>query len=127
MHPAGHPLNGVVVRTLMMLPVILLGISPEAAFAAGVINGFQGIVSHFNVDSRAGWFNNIFMGTELHRFHHSVDVNQAKNYAATFTFWDRLFGTYRHPGPAPEQLGIKNRNDYPENSQWIKLMMLPFR
>lgn len=126
MHPAGHPLNGVVVRTLMMMPAILLGVSPEAVFAAGVVNGFQGIISHFNVDSRAGWFNNIFMGTELHRFHHSADVDETKNYAATFSFWDRLFGTYRLSRSTPSKLGVENRDEYPEDKQWIKLMALPF-
>jgi sterol desaturase/sphingolipid hydroxylase (fatty acid hydroxylase superfamily) len=78
------------------------------------------------VDSRAGWFNYLFMGTELHRFHHSANVDEAKNYAATFSFWDRLFGTYRLPGTAPEHLGVSNRSDYPDDKQWSKLMTLPF-
>ena len=30
---------------------------------ASVITGFQGLVSHFNVDSRVGWLNYVLSGT----------------------------------------------------------------
>lgn len=127
MHAAGHPIQAAYVRMLLLLPAISLGLSPEAAFAAAVFNGFQGLVSHFNVDARAGWFNRLFVGTELHRFHHSADVLEGKNYAAVFSVWDQLFGTYRLPGIAPVALGVKDRQTYPADSAWCQLLSLPFR
>lgn len=126
MHAVGHPINGAVVRVILMLPAILWGLSPEAVFAASVFNGFQGLVSHFNVDARAGWFNRIFVGTELHRFHHSTNLDEAKNYAATFAFWDQLFGTYRLPAAAPQKLGVDDRESYPADTQLVKLLVFPF-
>ena len=127
MHAVGHPLNGAYVRVILMLPAILFGFSPEAVFAAAVFNGFQGLVSHFNVDSRAGYFNRLFIGTELHRFHHSANRDEAKNYAATFSIWDQLFGTFRLPGTAPQQLGVADRANYPADRDWAKLLALPFK
>jgi sterol desaturase/sphingolipid hydroxylase (fatty acid hydroxylase superfamily) len=126
MHAVGHPINSAYVRVILMLPAILFGLSPEAVFAASVFNGFQGLVSHFNVDARAGWFNRLFIGTELHRFHHSAEREESKNYAAAISIWDQLFGTYRLPSSAPDKLGIADRENYPEDSQWAKLLKMPF-
>ena len=127
MHVAGHPIQAAIVRVLLMLPAILLGLSPEAIFAAATLNGLQGLVSHFNVDSRAGWFNRIVVGTELHRYHHSADMKEAGNYASFFSVIDQVFGTYRLPGIKPEKLGVIDREKYPSNSDWIGLMKLPFQ
>jgi sterol desaturase/sphingolipid hydroxylase (fatty acid hydroxylase superfamily) len=127
MHVVGHPINSAYVRVILMLPAILFGFSPEAVFAASVFNGFQGLMSHFNVDSRAGWFNRLFIGTELHRYHHSADMEEAMNYAATVSIWDQLFGTYRLPGIAPLKLGVGDRANYPSDNQWAKLLAMPFK
>jgi sterol desaturase/sphingolipid hydroxylase (fatty acid hydroxylase superfamily) len=127
MHAVGHPLNTAYVRVILMLPAILFGFSPEGIFAASVLNGFQGLVSHFNVDARAGWFNRLLIGTELHRFHHSADVGEAGNYAATVSIWDQLFGTYSLPGPAPKKLGVVDRDSYPQDTQWGKILRMPFQ
>ncbi len=127
MHVVGHPINSAYVRVILMLPALGLGFSPEAVFAASVLTGFQGLVSHFNVDSRAGWFNRIFMGTELHRYHHSADPAEGQNYAAVLTLWDQLFGTFRyHPGTHPQALGVRDRASYPRENQWVRLLAWPF-
>jgi len=127
MHVAGHPINSAYVRLILMLPPIVLGFSPEAVFAASVLTGFQGLLSHFNVDARAGWLNRLFMGTELHRYHHSADVTEAKNYAAVVSLWDQCFGTYvYHPGRAPRQLGVADRDAYPPDRAWFGLLFIPF-
>lgn len=127
MHAAGHPIQAAYVRMVLLLPSIVLGLLPEAAFAAAVFNGFQGLASHFNVDVRAGWLNRVFIGTELHRFHHSADEAEGTNYAAVFSVWDQLFGTYRLPGIAPAALGVKDRQAYPSDSAWCQWLSLPFR
>ncbi len=127
MHVVGHPINSAYVRVLLMLPAILFGFAPAAVFAASVFGGFQGLVSHFNVDARAGWFNRLLVGTELHRFHHSADRDEAGNYGATVSVWDQLFGTYRLPAAAPRQLGVDDRARYPGDRQWRRLLGLPFK
>jgi sterol desaturase/sphingolipid hydroxylase (fatty acid hydroxylase superfamily) len=128
MHAVGHPLNSAYVRVILMLPPIILGMSPEAVFAASVLTGFQGLVSHFNVDIRAAWLNRVLMGTQLHRYHHSADPVEGKNYAAVITLWDQLFGTYdEHLGQQPLALGLQNRATYPGEDQWAAWLALPFK
>jgi len=129
MHPAGHPFNFFLLQGLLRLPLFYwLGASPEAIFAASGIIGLQGLVSHCNVDLRAGWFNYVFMGTELHRYHHSGDASEAKNFATALSLLDVVFGTliYR-PGEAPKQLGVARQADYPQSREFWKTMLIPLR
>jgi len=129
MHPAGHPLNFFLLQGLLRLPLFYaLGATPEAIFAASSIIGLQGLVSHCNVDLRAGWFNYLFTGTELHRYHHSGNPLEAKNYAAALSLLDVVFGTlvYR-PGTQPVRLGVARPNDYPESHEFWKTMLIPLR
>jgi sterol desaturase/sphingolipid hydroxylase (fatty acid hydroxylase superfamily) len=129
MHPAGHPLNFILLQGLIRVPLFyVLGVSPEALFAATAIIGLQGLVSHCNVDLRAGWFNYVFAGTELHRFHHSADLAEGKNYAVTLSFLDVIFGTFVYqPDRLPHRLGVADPAAYPRSAQFWRVMLIPFR
>ncbi len=129
MHPAGHPFNFILLQGLIRVPLFyVLGVSPDALFAVTAIIGLQGLVSHCNVDLRAGWFNYIFAGTELHRFHHSADVAEGKNFAVTLSLLDVMFGTlvYR-PGELPRGLGVADPSAYPRSAQFWQVMLIPLR
>jgi sterol desaturase/sphingolipid hydroxylase (fatty acid hydroxylase superfamily) len=128
MHPASHPINGFIVRGLVtLLPLYYLGASPEAVLLLSAVVTFQALISHCNVDIRTGWFNYIFVGTELHRFHHSANLDESKNYAVTLSFIDVLFGTfYYRPGTLPERLGVVAPSAYPKSNEFWKVMHLPF-
>lgn len=126
MHVVAHPLNTVMVRLILTVPPWLLGVSVEALFVANVVTGVQGLVSHFNVDSRVGFLNRLLMGTELHRWHHAVGVQG--NYAAVLPIWDQLFGTYVYrPGEAPEGLGVDEPGALPADTELVRVLMDPFR
>ena len=128
MHGVAHPLNTIIVRAIMTVPMFLLGFSMEALFVANLVVGLQGFVSHFNVDIRAGWANYFLMGTELHRYHHSADPQEAKNYGAVVTLWDQLFGTYFHrPGVVARRLGVERPEDYPRDRELLRVLALPFK
>lgn len=128
MHGVAHPVNIVIVRAIMTVPLFLLGFTVEALFIANLVVGLQGFVSHFNVDIRAGWVNYFLMGTELHRYHHSADPSEARNYGAVVTLWDQLFGTYFHrPGTVARRLGIEHPEQYPADREVLKVLALPFR
>jgi sterol desaturase/sphingolipid hydroxylase (fatty acid hydroxylase superfamily) len=127
MHGVAHPLNTVLVRAILTAPLFFLGFSTEALFVANLVVGLQGFVSHFNVDIRSGWANYFLMGTELHRFHHSADPAEAKNYAAVVTLWDQLFGTfYYRPGQVARRLGAEHPERYPRDRQLLKVLVWPF-
>ena len=72
-----------------------------------MINGLYGLISHFNVDARMGWLNYIFVGPELHRYHHSAGVNDAKGYGNTLSIYDWMFGAFVYrPGVPQAELGV---------------------
>lgn len=128
MHGVAHPLNTIIVRAIMTVPLFLLGFPAEVLFVANLVVGLQGFVSHFNVDIRAGWFNYVLMGAEQHRYHHSADPAEAKNYGAVVTLWDRIFGTYFHrPGVVAKQLGVTQPAQYPQDRELLKVLTLPFK
>ena len=128
MHAVAHPLNAIIVRAIMTVPLFFLGFSIEVLFVANLVVGLQGFVSHFNVDIRAGWANYFLMGTELHRYHHSADPQEAKNFGAVVTLWDQLFGTYFYrPGVVARRLGIERPEAYPQAHELIKVLGLPFK
>ena len=125
MHPVGHPFNVIFIATLQ-LPLVLLGASADAIFVFGALMGLQGLISHFNVDVRAGIFNYFLVGTELHRYHHSKRLDEAKNFGVVTPIWDLVFGTFVYqPGKLPQQLGVSNADAYPPSTAVGKTLALP--
>jgi sterol desaturase/sphingolipid hydroxylase (fatty acid hydroxylase superfamily) len=128
MHAVFNPINGFIATIIIQAPLLFLGISPEAAFAATLFIGLQGIVSHFNVNIRAGFFNYLFIGTETHRYHHSAALEEAKNFGVALTIWDIVFGTfYYRPNTLPEKLGMGKPSDYPRSENILEVVKLPFK
>lgn len=128
MHAVAHPINMLVVRGITTLPLYYLGFSTEVVFVTALVVGLQGLVSHFNVDMRTGWLNYVLVGTELHRYHHSADPNEAKNYGATTPLWDIVFGTfYYRPGQLPDRYGVADPERYPQDRQVVDVLMQPFK
>lgn len=127
MHAVSHPLNAMLIQGLaIILPIWLMGYRPEAVLIFLVINAFHGIISHFNVDLRMGWANHLFVGPELHRYHHSADRSEGQNFGAVLSVWDQLFGTFIYrPGVAPRELGTDPADELPEYRRIHDVLMLP--
>ncbi len=89
--------------------LLALGAPMEVLTWLSAVTAFIGMLTHCNVDMRFGvlswWFNT----PELHRWHHSRDLNEGnKNYGENIMIWDHLFGTFfntRAKRP-PEDIGI---------------------
>jgi len=110
-----------------MLPIWFIGYQPEAVLIFLVVNAFHGIGSHFNVDMRIGWANYIFVGPEVHRHHHSIKISEAKNYGATLTVWDQIFGTFVYrPTISPAELGTDQKSNLPNYRNVLSVLLLPF-
>jgi sterol desaturase/sphingolipid hydroxylase (fatty acid hydroxylase superfamily) len=129
MHAVFHPINALIIQAgAIILPVWAMGYSAQAAAMFLMINGMQAMISHFNVDVRAGWLNYVFVGTELHRYHHSAMARDAGNFGATLSIFDLLFGTFvYHPGVPPEALGVDPASDLPAYERFGAVLALPFR
>ena len=128
MHAVMHPINSIFIFFIMQVSLVLMGARAESIFLFFALLSLHGLISHFNVEIKAGFLNYIFVGTELHRFHHSADPMESKNYGVFLTVWDHTFGTfYYDPDVAPGRLGVQKPDDYPDSDELIKVLSLPFR
>lgn len=120
-----HPLD----RTLQLFcdtfPFILLSLSKEVLALYLLIYSIKGFFQHCNIDLKLGWLNYIISGPELHRWHHSTNIQESNNnYGNHIIIWDILFGTYFLPqGKNVSELGLLNRN-YPMS--FLKQIQAPF-
>ena len=128
MHAAFHPLNVIITQgIIMLLPLAWLGVTPATTLTFNLLVGFHSIISHCNVDIRAGGLNYVLISTELHRFHHSADEREAKNYGVVLSLLDLAFGTFFYrPGTIPARLGIAPPAAYPESNEFWRVLRLPF-
>jgi sterol desaturase/sphingolipid hydroxylase (fatty acid hydroxylase superfamily) len=128
MHAVFHPFNAFLNVLAAQIPLILLGPPPGAVLLAMLLIDLQSLVSHFNADIRAGWFNYLLIGTELHRHHHRADPGPGRNFGNTLVIWDQVFGTFDYrPGQAPAALGVTNPREYPPSERVLEVLSLPFR
>ena len=129
MHAVFHPINAFIIQAgAITLPIWAMGYGPQAAAMFLMINGMHALISHFNVDVRAGWLNYVFVGTELHRYHHSAVVADAGNFGATLSVFDQMFGTFVYrPGVAPLELGVDPASGLPAYERFVAVLALPFR
>jgi sterol desaturase/sphingolipid hydroxylase (fatty acid hydroxylase superfamily) len=128
MHGVQHPINALMVRVIAtIVPLWAMGFEPRVVAMFAMISGVHGSISHFNADVRAGWLNYLFVTTELHRYHHSADVAEGKNYGAVLSVFDQLFGTFVYrPGEAPKELGVDQAQGLPFHGETLKVLALPF-
>lgn len=128
MHVAGHPINATITQGIaIILPIWYMGYDQSVVTTFLMINSMHGLISHFNVDARMGFMNYLFIGPETHRYHHSANLSEAKNYGATLSIYDQLFGTFvYHPGTPPKELGVDGKAHYPEYGNIISVLKLPF-
>jgi sterol desaturase/sphingolipid hydroxylase (fatty acid hydroxylase superfamily) len=128
MHAVFHPVNALISTAIIQVPLLLLGVPPAALLVATLLIDLQSLVSHFNVDIRAGFLNYVFIGTESHRFHHSAAIMEARNFGNTLAIWDLVFGTFFYrPGKAPAKLGLERMEGIPHSESVLSVLALPFR
>ncbi|AMS30307.1 MAG TPA: hypothetical protein DIU09_05375 [Hyphomonadaceae bacterium] len=85
--------------------VALLGAPPALVFAFELVLGAGALFTHANIalpkplDTALRW---VFVTPAMHLIHHNPDpVATNSNYGFSFSFWDRLFRTYRADAPIP--------------------------
>jgi sterol desaturase/sphingolipid hydroxylase (fatty acid hydroxylase superfamily) len=129
MHAVFHPINAVIIRAFaIVVPIWLMGYDQQVIAIFGMLMSLHGLISHFNVDMRMGWANYIFIGPELHRYHHSARPDECKNYGALISIYDQLFGTFIYrPGIPPKDLGVLTDTNLPDYDRTWAVLALPFR
>lgn len=110
-----HPIDLIWRRIVPAFFVFQTGVSQEAFIMSGVIGSVLGTITHMNVNFKFGVLNYLIGTNEVHRWHHSDKIDEAKNYSI-FMLWDHLFGTfvYKPRGQQrPAKMGLFNENHYP--------------
>lgn len=122
-----HFLNTAFSGAAKMLPILALGFSAEAVYAAGLFITIQTFGVHVNAELNLGFLNHFIMGPEHHRLHHSLVLEEAGNHAPALTLWDRVFGTFTwRPGLAPKGVGIGGGIEFPEPNRIVENQLFPF-
>lgn len=121
-----HPINAAYDKVAKLLPLLILGLSPEAVVAVALFGITQALATHANVAGTIGPLTWLLGGAELHRLHHSTNEAEAGNFGTTLPIWDQVFGTYRR-GAEPATVGVFEPRRYPAESALGPLLMLPFK
>src|SRR5262249_43608492 len=83
--------------------IALVGIGPVTLAIAGLVQIATVFFQHANIALPAQldrWIAWITPTPSYHVVHHSREQRQTdSNYGASFTLWDRIFGTYQHVDP----------------------------
>jgi len=80
------------------LPLVFLGATPEIFLLVTLFSACHGYFQHGNVRIHLGPLNYIFSVAELHRWHHSKEIELANhNYGNNTIVWDWVFGSFFWP------------------------------
>jgi sterol desaturase/sphingolipid hydroxylase (fatty acid hydroxylase superfamily) len=120
-----HPVDQVFVKSMMILPLYVMGFTEQTFGAYLALTALQAIFVHANVRFRFGPLRWVFSTPEFHHWHHAVETQaHDKNYAGQLPLLDLLFGTlYMPKGAMPEAYGIAE----PVPSNYLGQMAHPFR
>jgi sterol desaturase/sphingolipid hydroxylase (fatty acid hydroxylase superfamily) len=112
----------VVYRSLLYLPLAVLGFDGPVLFWVGVLNTLGGHFAHANLRWHVGPLRYIINSPELHIWHHTHPDSGPpnRNFALTLAVWDWIFGTAYLPGHDPARLGFAGIEKYPAQlpGQW---------
>lgn len=122
-----HPLDLVWRRILPIFITFQTGVSPEAFVLSGVIGSVLATITHMNVAFSFGPLNYIIGTNEIHRWHHSDKIEEARNFSI-FMLWDHVFGTFVYPAgrPRPARMGLFNENFYPRQG-YLGQLLVPLK
>ena len=122
--PRLHLIETVSMRSMVLVPIFLLGFERPALYGYLVFVSFHAEFIHSNIRWRFGWIDHVMTTPRGHHWHHAVTPAD-KNFAIHVPWLDRLFGTQHLPGDEwPPQYGIAGR---PVPEGWLKQLLYPFR
>ena len=113
-----HWVEAVVYRSLLYVPLALLGGDHAPLFAVAVFATFWGHLNHSNLNVRLGPLAYVFNSPRMHMWHHdsSSEGGPAKNFGIVFSAWDWLFGTVYWPRErVPERIGYPEDEEMPRD------------
>lgn len=129
-----HTLEIILSMLIKFATIIVLGLPIVAVILFEVILNALAMFNHGNVslpnslDKVLRWF---LVTPDMHRIHHSVEDDETNsNFGFNFTWWDRLFGTYREQprgGHKGMTIGIHKFRDVKQTNWITGMLLLPFK
>ena len=102
------------------LPLALLGVPPVTFIVVDSLSTLYQFWIHTELIGKLGWFERVFNTPAQHRVHHAVNPRYLdKNYAATLSVWDQLFGTYEEEREQPVYGLVKPLQSF--DSMWAQV------
>lgn len=123
-----HPVDLALSNFAPMIPLLVVGADGRLIALFGLVSAVHGLFQHANLVLRLGPLNWIFSMAELHRWHHSRNLEESNtNFGQNLIVWDIVFGTRFLPKDRepPEDIGIAGLPAFPMD-YWGQLLS-PFR
>lgn len=123
-----HPVDSALLHVVGMGPLMLLGAGAEVMALYTIWVAMHGTFQHCNIRVRLGALNYVFSMAELHRWHHSLKLDEANaNYGNNILLWDLVFGTVHYPrdAQASSEIGLSDNPDFP--GDYLGQVLSPFR
>ena len=113
-----HLAETLLTRTVLASMFYLLGFTLPAILLFGALIAVQATLLHVRGRLSYGWLDRVIVSPKFHHWHHSSDREALDtNYAGTFAFLDRVFGSYHLPeGRWPVRYGVVK--EVVPNSYW---------
>lgn len=123
-----HPVEALISWVFLIPAIVLFGVPILAILIFAALYSLSAIAQHANFafPERADRLLRIvFVSPGSHRIHHSPHAERTdSNYGTLFSFWDRIFRTYKSPRHHAEtEFGLRDRNEQSLGT----LLMEPFR
>ncbi len=125
-----HPGESVLRFAFTCLAVIIVGCPLWLAFLYQSLSLVASQFEHANIalPKKLDWFIGIFIVTpNMHKVHHHYVLPYTdSNYGNLFSFWDRIFGTYKTLSADKIVYGIDTYPEANEHNRLAALLKIPF-
>jgi sterol desaturase/sphingolipid hydroxylase (fatty acid hydroxylase superfamily) len=127
-----HPVEIILSLLIKMAVVAAMGVPALAVLIFEVLLNGASMFNHGNVRIPLSFdriIRMVLVTPDMHRVHHSVLVRETNsNYGFSFSFWDRLFGTYRaQPTDGHDKMKIGLNGYHDDRSLKLSaLLTMPF-
>ena len=124
-----HPINIFLNTFLKITPILLLGFNQEIIFLVGITHVVIAYISHANILSQKSFLDYLVVTPQVHHFHHSKKIEEAKNFGNVIPFWDLMFGTYYNRKGTVEKVGVieNKETNYPNSKEYLKQLIFPLK
>jgi sterol desaturase/sphingolipid hydroxylase (fatty acid hydroxylase superfamily) len=127
-----HPVEIIISLVIKLAVVAFIGVPPLAVLIFEILLNGTTMFNHGNLHigfAADRIIRMILVTPDMHRVHHSVIRQETNsNYGFNFSFWDRLFGTYRaQPAAGHDDMKIGLNGYHDERSlRILPMLMMPF-